>query len=72
MSVCKQCGNKDNLKLSFGDRNERLQTEVSHQRASSSNLRSQRGRKDADQEFFQMSLISQIMTHAKQKQLIEM
>ena len=30
------------------------------------------GRKDADHEFFQMSLISQIMTHKKQKQLIEM
>ena len=37
-----------------------------------SSVRPARGRKDADQEFFQMSLISQIMTHVKQKQLIEM
>ena len=29
-------------------------------------------RKNADQEFFQMSLLSTIMTHKKQKQLIEM
>jgi len=30
------------------------------------------GRKDADAEFFHMTLLSQIMTHKKQKQLIEM
>jgi hypothetical protein len=30
------------------------------------------GRKDADAEFFHMSLLSQIMTHKKQKSLIEM
>ena len=35
-------------------------------------LKLERGRKDADQEFFQMTLISQIMNHEKQKQLIEM
>ena len=29
-------------------------------------------RKDADQEFFQMTLLAQIMTHKKQSQLIEM
>jgi len=35
-------------------------------------MRRLHGRKDADHEFFVMTLVSQIMTHKKQRQLIEM
>ena len=59
--TCSQCGHRD--------------PEAGGRSSGGDNRRStlrDRGRKDADHEFFQMTLISQIMTHKKQKQLIEM
>ena len=57
---CDQCGKKESI---VGNRDSGAIPNIRQKKIAT--------RKDADHEFFYMTLLSQIMTHKKQKQLIE-